>query len=99
MECDGGRAAHPPRKRESVASEGELRLIGREVASAVIKGQHEGIPKPTDRVPVASLLFVCGNHRLGALSAADFGIVAEAMVAALEEAARWSTLPTSAGDR
>lgn len=97
----GGDPVAQARKRESVASEDELRQIGGEVASAMVKGLHEGLPKRPGQVPMVPLMFVCGNHNLAALSTRDFGIVAAAMEAALKEAERWSTCeapPTSGGD-
>lgn len=69
--------------------EKNLKELGREVASAMIKGQQEGMPKPTNSVPLTTLIGVAADHGVTSVSPGEFKTLAEAMQEALDEAARW----------
>lgn len=72
-----------------IADDEELRVMGREVASAMIKGSNEPV-KPTDQVPLATLLYVADAHQVQALDPDDMKKLARAMDEALEEAEKWN---------
>lgn len=68
----------------------ELQEMGREVASAMLKGAMAGV-KPTRRVPLITLMHVTGEHGIQEMDPKEMGTLAQAMEEALEEAALWES--------
>lgn len=74
-----------------IADQAEVVLMGREVASAMIKGADGTQPlAPTNRVPLATLMYVAGEHGIADMTELEFSNLAQAMEDALEEAERWN---------
>lgn len=74
-----------------IADQAELVLMGREVASAMLKGADGTKPlEPTNRVPLVTLMFVANEHRITTMTELEFSNLAQAMEDALEEAERWN---------
>lgn len=74
---------------ERTASDRELVDMGREVASALLKGSAQGV-KPTRAVPVVSLMYVTDAHGYASLEPQEYAKLADAMEEALKEAERWN---------
>jgi hypothetical protein len=69
-------------------SKRELQQIGRELASAMIKGSYSQVPG--SEVPLLTLAAICENHEVSVLTFGEFRTVATAMQEALAEAERWN---------
>lgn len=73
------------------ATDEELATMGREVASAVLKGETGERPAADrERVPLVALMYVADQHGISGLDPADYAKLAKGMEEALEEAARWN---------
>lgn len=79
-------------ERAKVASDEELAEMGKEVASAMIKGSNADGPQPTDKVPLVALAYVADQHGVTELDDSDFEKVAKAMESELENAAHWEPI-------
>lgn len=79
------------------ADDAEVKEMGREVASSIVKGAQGVKVHPSDAVPLATLVGVAAQHGVTELDPRDFGMLAKSMEEALEEAARWeeTTAPAS----
>ncbi len=73
---------------EKTVTDRELTDMGREVASAMLKGSLQGV-KPSKAVPVVSLMYVTDAHGYATLEPAEFSKLAQAMEETLAEAERW----------
>jgi len=73
-----------------IVTDGELREIGQEVASAIVKGQQVGEVKPQKAVPLTPLLSIAEQHGVTELEPGEFKTLAQAMEEALDEAVRWN---------